>query len=292
MADSLKNTTELQQPTYTEANIHHMLSSEIGQQFAFVVVEDVDDKSTYEKFITDTNVHVMISKGEDGTCGYKNVENIVTNIRRDKKTERICGIRDSDYTRYLDYEYRVPDAVFLTDQRDLEMMLLATTSVQVGLFKWNNEIKSLLPLVYRDGRQMGYLRICNDVCELGCNFKKKVKLSKVWDANNHHLEDNWENKLHNLFVTYCSNICSPHYPYSTDKLTAFIERKQLYNEPDYYICQGHDVVWLLYNSLSKNNFDIRIITKKIIENFSYEDFSKTQLFVNIKGWANNIGISI
>ena len=119
-----------------------------------------------------------------------------------------------------------------------------------------------------------------------------VKLSKVWDSQNHKLEDDWENKLQTLFVRYCSNMCSPHYPYSIDKLATFIDKKNLHCEPDYYICQGHDVIWLLYNSLSKNNFDIRIITQKLIENFSYEDFSRTQLFADIKGWANNIGILI
>lgn len=200
MAGSLRNTTEQQQPQYTEAVIRQTCASDIGQKFVFVIVEDIEDKQAYGKFLSAEDVHVMISQDTDGNRGYQNVEDIVSHIRQDDVTLRICGIRDTDYTRYEDAPHVFPEAVFTTDQRDLEMTLLASNSVQDGLENWKNEIKELLPHVYEDARQIGYMRAANHVCNLGCNFKRKVKLSKVWDDSTHQLKDNWLDELTDLFI--------------------------------------------------------------------------------------------
>lgn len=290
MADSLRNTTEQQQPQYTEAIIRQTCASDIGQKFVYIVVEDIEDKLTYEKFLNSEDIHVMISQDEEGNRGYQNVENIVTHIRQDKVTLRICGIRDADYTRYEDATHVFPDAIFTTDQRDLEMMLLASSSVQEGLSLWNASTTSLLPQVYDDARQMGYLRICNHVCNLGCNFKRQVRLSKVWDNKAHQLKDNWEQELRTLFVQNCGNQHSSYFPYSIEKLDSFIKNRKLDTESVYAICQGHDVVWLLYNRLPQNNFDINLIEKVMISFYSKQDFESTQLFVSLKNWAKELNL--
>ena len=292
MAASLRNTTEQQQPQYTEAIIRQTCASDIGQKFVYVVVEDIEDKLAYEKFLNAEDVHVMISQDEEGNRGYQNVEDIVSHIRQDKVTPRICGIRDADYTRYEDTTHVFPDAIFATDQRDLEMMLLASSSVQSGLSQWNTAATSLLPQVYDDARQMGYLRICNHVCNLGCNFKRKVRLSKVWDDQTHQLKNNWLQDLHALFILNCGNQQSADYPYTIEKLETFITSHHLTTESDYDICQGHDVVWLLYNRLPQNNFNIDQIEKVLCATYSKQDFESTQLFANLQAWAEELNVSI
>ena len=292
MADSLRNTTEQQQPQYTEAIIRQTCASDIGQKFVYVVVEDIEDKLTYEKFLNAEDVHVMISQDEEGNRGYQNVEDIVSHIRQDKVTLRICGIRDADYTRYEDTTHVFPDAVFATDQRDLEMMLLASSSVQEGLSQWNASTTSLLPQVYDNARQMGYLRICNHVCNLGCNFKRKVRLSKVWDDKAHQLKDNWEQELRTLFIQNCGNQQCASYPYTIEKLETFIANRNLAAESVYDICQGHDVVWLLYNRLPQNNFDIDQIEKVMCSAYSKQDFESTQLYTSLTNWAHTQGLVV
>lgn len=292
MAGSLRNTTEQQQPQYTEAVIRQTCASNIGQKFVFFIVEDIDDKLTYEKFLCAEDVHVMISQDADGNRGYQNVEDIVSHIRQDDVTSRICGIRDADYTRYEDAPHVFPDSIFITDQRDLEMMLLASNSVQNGLVKWNGYIANLLPQVYVATRQIGYMRAANHVCNLGCNFKRKVKLAKVWDDSTHQLNNNWQDDLTDLFVQNAANTQSPHYPYTKEKLNAFIDQKHLASESAYNICQGHDVVWLLYNKLPQNNFDVKEITDKMIESYSESDFRLTHLCAALLNWAKRMNVNI
>lgn len=285
MAGSLRNITEQQQPQYTEAIIRQTCASDIGQKFVYVIVEDIEDKQTYEKFLCAEDVHVMISQDEEGNRGYQNVEDIVSHIRQDDVTSRICGIRDTDYTRYESTPHVFPEAIFITDQRDLEMMLLATYSVQKGLANWNSDIANLLPQVYEATRQMGYIRTANHVCNLGCNFKRKVKLAKVWDDSTHQLKDNWQDEIRTLFIQKCENQQSAYYPYTIEKLENFISNLHLDKESPYNICQGHDVVWLLYNRLPQNNFDIKEITDKMIEAYSESDFQETQLYKDLLNWA-------
>lgn len=292
MAGSLRNTTEQQQPQYTEAVIRQTCASDIGQKFVFVIVEDIEDKLTYEKFLSAEDVHVMISQDEEGNRGYQNVEDIVSHIRQDDVTLRICGIRDADYTRYEDAPHVFPEAVFTTDQRDLEMMLLASNSVQDGLANWKSDITNFLPQVYEDSRQIGYMRAANHVCNLGCNFKRKVKLSKVWDDSTHQLKNNWLAELTDLFVQYSANTQSPHYPYTKEKLNSFIAHKHLAYEPAYNICQGHDVVWLLYNMLTQNNYHIDYIGEMMRAAYSEQDFKATQLYKSIISWAQQMNLKM
>ena len=292
MAGSLRNTTEQQQPQYTEAVIRQTCASDIGQKFVFVIVEDIEDKQAYGKFLSAEDVHVMISQDADGNKGCQNVEDIVSHIRQDDVTLRICGIRDADYTRYEDTPHVFPEAVFTTDQRDLEMMLLASNSVQDGLANWKSDITNLLPQVYEDARQIGYMRAANHVCNLGCNFKRKVKLSKVWDDSTHQLKDKWLDELTDLFIQNAANTQTSHYPYSKEKLNAFIGQKHLASEPAHNICQGHDVVWLLHKRLPQNSFHIKEITDKMIETYSESDFKTTHLCTTLLNWAKRVNVNI
>lgn len=290
MADSLRHITEKLQPLYTEAVIHQMTASEAGQQFIYVIVEDIEDKLLYERFFANNDVHVMISQNKDGKRGYQNVEDIVTHIKNDGITQRICGIRDADYTRYEDSNHTFPDAIFVTDYRDLEMLLLSSASVEQGLQQNNPQIDSnFLSGVYTDARELGYLRICNHVCNLGCNFKRNVRLSKVWDDKQHQLVADWKEQLKQKFIENCSNTQTPHYPYTIDELNKFIADKQLTDETAYNICQGHDVIWLLYKRLN-TNIKQKEIEDCIYTSYSETDFHSTQLYKDIKSWAieNNI----
>ena len=172
------------------------------------------------------------------------------------------------------------------------MMLLASNSVQGGLANWKRDITNLLPQVYEEARQIGYMRAANYVCNLGCNFKRKVKLSKVWDDSTHQLKDNWLEELTALFIQNCGNQQSTYYPYTLEKLEAFKSSRCLDTESDYNICRGHDVVWLLYSSLPQNNFDVKEITDKMIESYSESDFKVTHLFASLLNWAKRMNVNL
>lgn len=66
------------------------------------------------------------------------MESIISELYDEETDLRLLGIRDCDYTRYDEY-YSVPDNVFLTDYRDIEMMMFVAPSVLQGLRDWNEE---------------------------------------------------------------------------------------------------------------------------------------------------------
>ena len=117
-------------------------------------VTRIDEKSDAD----DTDVVQTIS--ETGRKGYANVEFIVREIKQEVPVAHIMGIRDADYSRYEE-EYMVPENIFLTDRRDLEMMLLETESVKHTLRVWlpmyDEAFANCIPIC----RHFGYLRIFN-----------------------------------------------------------------------------------------------------------------------------------
>lgn len=97
------------------------------------MVEAKDDADLYEKFLPrDTTVFVNASIDTSGIKGYANVEIIVRDVKAEEPRAHIMGIRDTDYTRY-ENGYAASANIFLTDRRDLEMMLLASDSVKQSL---------------------------------------------------------------------------------------------------------------------------------------------------------------
>ena len=162
------------EPSGTKAAIRLALNSPAGLRVSWIVVEGEDDVAVYSKFMEPENTVVKTSEGSDGKQGYANVETIVTEIKSDVPVAHIFGIRDADYSKY-DERHGCPGNIFLTDRRDLEMMLLESDSVQHTLDEWlpdfENKLKKCLPVC----RYFGYLRICNEVHNLGCKFHDRLK---------------------------------------------------------------------------------------------------------------------
>ena len=120
MLQSLQDT--VREPSGTKAAIRQALMSPVGLRVVWVVVEAEEDVAVYEKFMQPDSTVVKTSEGETGRKGYANVELIVSEIKEEVPVAHIMGIRDADYSRF-EADYTVPANIFLTDRRDLEMML-------------------------------------------------------------------------------------------------------------------------------------------------------------------------
>ncbi len=118
------------------------------------------DEAVYKRFMQPDTTVVKTSESETGRKGYANVEFIVREIKQEVPVAHIMGIRDADYSRYEE-EYTVSENIFLTDRRDLEMMLLETESVKHTLRVWlpmyDEAFAKCIPIC----RHFGYLRIFN-----------------------------------------------------------------------------------------------------------------------------------
>lgn len=282
MLHSLKDT--ILEPTGTKAAIRQAMMSPAGLRVAWVVVEAEDDVAVYEKFMCTGSTVVKTSESSNGRKGYTNVENIVREIKEEVPVAHIIGIRDADYSRYKE-GFAAPDNIFLTDRRDLEMMLLEAESVEQALRSWVPDFDAALAKCIPVCRHFGYLRIYNDVAELSVAFHKNLRPTTYWDFNRHCIMEGWEQDSTARFVVLAVDKCT------ADDFSTFIASHSLEEESIYDICRGHDLLKLLSQALVYNQYKVENIMTKMIEAYSLNDFKTTQLYASIQAWQETEGVT-
>lgn len=284
---SLRETTAGDEPKGTKSTIKFALRTPRGRSIVWVVVEDVDDAVVYGRFLDKDKTKIYPSTDEMGYKGCANVERIVSEIKLEEADALIFGIRDTDYTKYESVEHVFPEDVFVTDCRDIEMMMLAAPSVKSALNAWNSNIQDNLDKGERIARKFGYMRICNHLRDLGCNFKKKVKIVSAWDQLSHSIRPDWEVSVLNDFFAAC-NI-----GFTKEEFDTIVDSLQLETESRYNICQGHDVLNLLqYMMINTQIYNADSIRNKMVAAYSKDDFSASVLHQSISDWSARKNVSI
>lgn len=284
MVGSVRGAVE--QPKYTLSSILQGLHSPQGSKMLWVVVEDNEDKVFYEKFSDFNTSRIKTSEDENGYKGCEKVETIVREIVT-KGYNNVIGIRDADYIRYGDEQ--IPSGIFVTDQRDLEMTLLYSQSVKDCL---SSEIEGFVSDIERSMqicRFAGYARIMNSVHDFGCNFKRKAKISRVWDGNNHTLFPDWQERYLNNFIAHCKSDCS----ITAEDFKSFVDDYSLENESVYDVCQGHDVMHM-FHYIKRNSplYQPSVLVLKMINVYPYDDFKKTSLYKDTLRYSEIIRIEL
>lgn len=285
MSDSLRHSQIANEPRYTESVIRSSVQSSLGKSWMWVVVEDEDDIRVYKKFFLG-NTRVLPSLAQDMSKGCKNVETIVANIKS-FVTSKVAGVRDADYMRFEKPQHLLPGHVFVTDERDIEMQMLSSNAVQLGLSAWNNKIPTYLSWIFLNvAVERGCMRLLNEVCHLGCSFKEDAPISHLWDSVNRKMVDDWQNVMYKEFIANCKNITSSYYPFSRKKYAQLKRKKALNTQSQYILCQGHDVVRLLQYFLGDNKYNEKRIMAKMTEFYSINDFQKTKLYTELLNLQN------
>lgn len=281
MSGSLRNTQISSEPVHTKAVITSSVKSLVGLKWMWIIVEDEDDKRVYQKFMTE-RARVLPSLSENGSKGCKNVEQITHDLITAGVTRYVAGIRDADYVRFESPKHVLPQQVYLTDQRDVEMQMLSSPSVQNGLAAWNGVIPSYLKDIYANvTHERGCMRLLSDVYSLGCSFKDEAPVSHLWDSTKRCMVDDWQNIMYEEFFSHCKNASSPLYPFTVKKFAELKRQKSLDTISYYLICQGHDVVTLLHYRLGQYQYNADRIMAKMTECYALADFQHTQLYANL-----------
>lgn len=241
-------------------------------------MENEDDVSVYEKFFDSEKLSILPSRDEDDKYSCRNVEQIVSEIHQEETDAKVFGIRDRDYTDF--YEYVAPQNVFLTDERDLEMMMLKSRGVTDGLRDWNSEFPDKISDSCKTLRHLGYLRIFNDVNQTSCVFKDRLtKISLIWDYGKHEIKEGYEDTLTAKFIEGCDR------DVSKLEIEKFIHEKNLDSYEDYKICRGHDVLRLLSVMMIKEEFSrTKDIFCKMKDSYCLADFKAGNLYQSIAEW--------
>lgn len=282
MLQSLQNT--VREPSGTKAAIRQSLMSYAGLRVVWVVVEAEEDVDVYEKFMQPDSTVVKTSESETGHKGHANLEKIVREIKEEQPRAHILGIRDSDYTRYVK-GYEPPENIFLTDRRDLEMMLLEAESVKQALCAWapayDDAFAKCIPIC----RHFGHLRIYNHLADLSVKFHDYLRPSKFWNYKQQAVSPTWELDSTAKFVELSGGKCTE------ADVKAFITTHKLENEDLYDICRGHDLLKLLSLTLvDVRTYSVPAIMNKMTESYMLEDFKTTRLYTSILAWQVNEGV--
>lgn len=270
-------------------SIEIALKSSLGRQYVWVIVEAEEDFDFYKKFFNDkTKVYSASAQNKKG--GYIVVEKFVEEIPKSWSDVKILGIRDADYTKYQEEQYQPPQNIFLTQHRDLEMMMLSFSSACKGLERWNTQFPNKIDETLPYAKVLGYLRIYNQERNLFCMFRNaKVSLKSEWNDDLHQMNDDWESSLQEKFENGVK--CKlPTFAFDLNDYRSFIQMKDLEQESAYDVCRGHDVLSLLSLMMIKTDvYTTKTITNKMIESSSLIDFKQTTLYSSLRVWEQQLG---
>lgn len=303
MATSTRTKAEQDMSRHAWGHICAKLNAPRRSRTTFVIVEGADDLAFYRRFFDRrvTSLYYSTKLDAEGTVqdgGCEELQKIVGGVLNDKRTDKVVGIMDTDYRRYLN-NYRCPSNIFLTDYRDMEMTALRSPSVKQSLRNWidgyEDQLRNIEPIL----RHAGTLRILNDIYRLGCSFKKKVKIGCVYDEKSHTIYPDWKKRYNTAFKKGCLKNKKQK---SNDKIVVFLNycRAKLhkavrsYQKEDFYnICQGHDFISLLSKSLVKTSvYSEENIWTRCFDAYAIADFKRTRLYDSLHGWESEKGLSL
>lgn len=269
----------------TKSAIMQALKSDLGKRTVWVIVEAEDDYNVYLTFMDSASTVVKTSEGTGGNCSYANVESIVTDIKTEVPLTHIFGIRDADYTKYEAAQHVFPANIFVTDRRDLEMMMLEVESVKQALTKWAPTYEVAFEKCVPICKHFGYLRIYNCLNDLDVSFHRHLNTGKYWDYKTHDLAANWEENSTGIFMALAGKACSP------EEFREFVITHTLDTEDFYDICRGHDLLPLLSKALIREHiYSVDNLMLTMSKAYSIDDFKTTHLYANIKAWQEAEGV--
>ena len=273
------------EPRITMDNLKMALMSPSGMSKVWVLLEGEADLKVFGAFFSEQTVSVKQAMSDTGHGGYKIVEDIVSAVSREFPAAAILGIRDRDYTPYHNPSYSMPENVFATDRRDLEMMLAERPSVRVQLALklpgFETVENKIMPIL----RHMGYSRAYASCNHRRCQFDDIFKASRIWSDVTHDFHDNWK--------SYCSTSFQTHLGVPPDALDSFIAEHHLHEESKYDICRGHDYVAYLSKAMVKTaTYSEGFIYEVLYTTYSRTDFTQSKLYASIKAWQQARGVVV
>lgn len=274
----------VREPQMTRESLKIALQSESGLSKVWAIVEGKGDVAVFSRLFSSSTITVKQGVDDRGNGGYANVESIVNYVVSENPNANVFGIRDKDYTQYLSPPRSFSDHIFLTDRRDLEMMLSESPSVRrefASIDGFDLAERKVMPVL----RYLGYQRIYIGCHNILCDFLDVVKVSKVWDFNSHDLLANWKQN--------CDDGLQAKMNVTKDQMSQFIEEKGLEQENDFDVCRGHDYVGYVSRALINTaKYSEEYLSNTMYDNYSLQDFKGTNLCASILAWQNERGVLV
>lgn len=283
----------------------HQVAAKQNSSFTgcYVYVEGGSDCRFWKNHFDNKSVKIVACNGWE-----KVVETV--NEKLDDTTTCI-GIIDSDFRKLIDYEFKLPDNIFITDDHDIEMMIFHTSAYRRVLNNYDkvdhlsdfeNENGNILDYVIEEANKIGLLKLINQRDNLGMKLKSKRKedeypdMPKYENFMDSNLKINSAHDMISSLITWSIN-----HKAKPNKNNEEIET--LYNDEDIHqydswqLSNGHDVSYVMAILLHKKKIYGRKIDVNALEDNlrmapSTEEMKHSQLFRDLKSWEQKNGVKI
>lgn len=256
-----------------------------------MIVEGVTDKRLYGKFIDSEETEIIVAHSKD------NVRLAVREMHLRRKDDRVLGIMDSDMDRMSGKIPKTP--LFLTDERDSEMMMIRSTALDDVVWEYGEENKvenfvekqgEVRDVLLNASYPLGLLMFVSQRNDFGLSFKD-LDFSRFIDPVT--LSVNVRNMVDE--VLYASRDPSV----SAKRIRNALEEEMEVERDPWIVCRGHDAVAVLLVAFKKifgsyNSRSMRCgeLGGALRLSFKLEDFMTTRLYADTSRWCDDRSIRI
>ena len=265
------------------ANSIRLLRS--AHEGVFLIVEGHSDKLIYERLVNKQEVRVTIASGKNNAIK-------ALSILEKENFRRVVAVIDADFSRI---EQQIPDSnnLFLTDEHDLEMMLIKSAAFDKLLKERGSEEKiAAFPKDIREtllklGQEIGKLRLLSLRNKLDLKFEG-LNFSKFIDKKNLNLSIDID-KLIRSIKNHSQKLSLDEQQIKQDLSVISDE-----NHDPWQLCCGHDFISILAIALCKvlGTWNANDVKKEDWERelrLAYElsYFYQTQIYQLMVNWQSN-----
>jgi len=263
------------------ANSIRLLRS--AHEGVFLIVEGHSDKLIYERLVNKQEVRVTIASGKNNAIK-------ALSILEKENFRRVVAVIDADFSRI---EQQIPDSnnLFLTDEHDLEMMLIKSAAFDKLLKERGSEEKiAAFPKDIREtllklGQEIGKLRLLSLRNKLDLKFEG-LKFGKFIDKEK--LSINIDELIRSI-KNHSQKLSLDEQQIKQDLSVISDE-----NHDPWQLCCGHDFIGILAIALCKvlgtwnaNDVKTEVLERELRLAYELSYFYQTQIYQLMVNWQSN-----
>jgi 5S rRNA maturation endonuclease (ribonuclease M5) len=250
----------------------------------FLIVEGHSDKLIYERLVNKQEVRVTIASGKN------NAIKALSILEKEDNFRRVVAVIDADFSRI---EQQIPDSnnLFLTDEHDLEMMLIKSAAFDKLLKERGSEEKikafteDIRETLLKLGQEIGKLRLLSLRNKLDLKFEG-LKFGKFIDKE----------KLSINIDELISSIKNHSQKLSLDEQQIKQDLSVISDEnhDPWQLCCGHDFIsilaialWKVLGTWNANDVKKEDLERELRLAYELSYFYQTQIYQLMVNWQSN-----
>ena len=250
----------------------------------FLIVEGHSDKLIYERLVNKQEVRVTIASGKN------NAIKALSILEKEDNFRRVVAVIDADFSRI---EQQIPHSnnLFLTDEHDLEMMLIKSAAFDKLLKERGSEEKikafteDIRETLLKLGQEIGKLRWLSlrnklDLKFEGLNFKNFIDKEKL------------SINIDELIRSIKNNSQKPSLDEQQIKQDLSVISDE--NHDPWQLCCGHDFIsilaialWKVLGTRNANDVKKEDLERELRLAYELSYFYQTQIYQLMVNWQSN-----